>query len=282
MGMTPASLLTPLRERLSRNPIPGGVLDARVTHVRFSPRRYVLSHRVWYLRLPLRELDHLDRPFLRRNRFGLFSLHDRDYGDKSEDLHDWIRHAFAAVGASVPANSNVALLTLPRVIGFGFNPVSFWLCHNAAGALIAVLAEVSNTFGERHCYLCRKEDGSAIGREDEIEARKVFYVSPFMPIDGIYKFRFIEGRDRLVIRVDLHRESRRVLSATIAGTLAPLSSAALLSRFLRCPFPTFQVVALIHFHAARLFLKGFRHFAKPPPLAALVTAGTQSIDRNRL
>jgi len=280
MGMTLASMLAPLRERLSRNPIPRGVLHARVTHVRFSPRRYVLSHRPWYLRLPLSELDHLDRPLLRRNRFGLFSLYDRDYGDKSKDLRDWIRHALAAVGASLPEGGDVVLVTLPRVFGFGFNPVSFWLCHDAARSLVAVLAEVSNIFGERHCYLCRKADGSAIGPEDEVEARKVFHVSPFMPLEGLYKFRFIERFDRLAIRVDLHREGRRVLSATIAGRLAPLSSARLLSCFLRNPFPAFQVVALIHFHAARLFLKGFRLFAKPPPPAALVTAGPQSMSHD--
>lgn len=256
---------------LRRDPLPRALLRARITHARFSPKPYVLSHRLTYLKVPLRDLPRLARPFLARNGFSLFALNDCDYGDGKRDLNAWVRAAFEDAGAS-PPDGAVELVTLPRVAGFGFNPVSFWLCRNRSGALAAVLAEVNNTFGERHCYLCRNADGSVIGADAEIEAQKVFHVSPFMPTDGCYRFRFIEKADRLSIRIDLYREGERALTATIAGHLETLTSAALLKSFVRHPFPTLQVVMLIHYHAARLYMRGIKFFTKPEPPAQLVTA----------
>ncbi len=138
--------------------------------------------------------------------------------------------------------------------------------------LTAVLAEVNNTFGERHCYLCRKTDGSAIGPNEEIVAEKVFHVSPFFPTDGEYRFRFIEKPDP---RLHSHRSlSRRHPCAhrTIGGRLSALTSQALLKSFLRHPFPTLQVVLLIHYHAARLYMRGLKIFSKPTPPGRLVTS----------
>jgi DUF1365 family protein len=263
------------RGRLHGNPIARGLLEARITHARFAPKPYTLSHRLTYLHIPLVDLPRLKRPFLKRNGWGLFSLNDRDYGERGGDLTAWVRSAFDSVGAPMP-NGEITLVTLPRVLGFGFNPVSFWLCHDIHGDLRAVLAEVNNTFGERHCYLCRKPDGSVITGDDEVASHKVFHVSPFMPTDGEYRFRFIEKPGRIAIRVDLYREARRVLSATIAGKLSTLTSAALAKSFLRHPFPTMQVVLLIHYHAARLYMRGHRIFSKPDAPDHMVTPSLQS------
>lgn len=259
------------KNRLEAYPIAGGLLKARITHARFGPKTYVLSHKLTYLCVPLHELKNLKRRFLNRNGWGLFSLNDQDYGDGHKDLQNWISLAFASVKAQKP-NGEIKLVTLPRVFGFAFNPVSFWLCHDEKGSLSAVLAEVNNTFGERHCYLCRKQDGSAILNEDVIRAQKVFHVSPFMPLDGEYHFRFIKKNDRLAIRVDLYRDDRRALSATISGKLVTLHSKALAKSFLEHPFPTFQVIFLIHFHAVRLYMKGLKYFSKPQAPKDFVTS----------
>jgi len=275
MAVTSATVVTASPGLLRRNPMTRALLEARITHARFAPKPYVLSHRLTYLHVPLVELARLKRPFLKRNGWSLFSLNDRDYGERGEDLAQWVRSAFASVDAPMP-DGQITLVTLPRVLGFGFNPVSFWLCHDSQGNLRAVLAEVNNTFGERHCYLCRKPDGSAISGNDEVASEKVFHVSPFMPTDGEYRFRFIEKPDRLAIRIDLYREARRVLSATIAGKLSTLTSAALLKSFLRHPFPTMQVVLLIHYHAARLYMRGLRVFSKPEAPDHLVTPSLAS------
>jgi DUF1365 family protein len=251
-------------------PIPRGLLQARITHARYAPKPYTLAHDLTYLHVPVAALPHLKRRFLNRNGWGLFALNDRDYGDSKTGIEVWLRAAFHSIGAELP-DGEVTLVTLPRVLGFGFNPVSFWLCHDRGGALSAVLAEVNNTFGERHCYLCRKPDGTPIGPDEEIAAEKVFHVSPFFPIDGEYRFRFIEKPDRVSIRVDLYREGRRALSATIGGRLTELTSRALFRNFLRHPFPTLQVVLLIHYHAARLYMRGHRIFSKPAAPGDLVT-----------
>ncbi|MCU0953379.1 MAG: DUF1365 domain-containing protein [Hyphomicrobium sp.] len=251
-------------------PIARGLLDARITHARFSPKPYTLSHKLTYLHIPVGSLPVLKRRFLNRNGWGLFALNDRDYGNRSTGMTEWLRSAFESAGETLP-DGEVTLVTLPRVLGFGFNPVSFWLCHDRSGALAAVLAEVNNTFGERHCYLCRKPGGVPIAADEEIAAEKVFHVSPFLPTDGQYRFRFIEKPERVAIRVDLYRDDARVLSATIAGRLSTLSSRAMLKSFLRHPFPTLQVLLLIHYHAARLYMRGLKIFSKPEPPADLVT-----------
>jgi DUF1365 family protein len=252
-------------------PIARGLLEARITHARFTPKPYTLAHNLTYLHVPVAEIPRLKRRFLNRNGWGLFALNDRDYGDRTTGFNDWLNAAFASVGATMP-DGEVTLITLPRVLGFGFNPVSFWLCHDQSGALAAVLAEVNNTFGERHCYLCRKTDGTRIGPDEEITAEKVFHVSPFFPTDGEYRFRFIEKPDRVSIRIDLYRDGARALSATIGGRLDTLTSRALFRSFLRHPFPTLQVVLLIHYHAARLYMRGHQIFSKPTPPGDLVTA----------
>jgi DUF1365 family protein len=262
--------VTSANSAIATEPIARGLLDARITHARFSPRPYTLAHDLTYLHVPITALPRLKRRFLNRNGWGLFALNDRDYGDRGADVNDWLKSAFAEVGAQVP-DGEVTLLTLPRVLGFGFNPVSFWLCHDGSGALIAVLAEVNNTFGERHCYLCRKSNGTAIESDDDLVAEKVFHVSPFLPVDGEYRFRFVERADRVSIKIDLHRDGTRVLSATIAGRLSELTSAALWRSFVRHPFPTLQVVLLIHYHAVRLYIRGHKLFAKPEAPDHLVT-----------
>ncbi len=265
MGVAAATAVT------RSEPIARGLLEARITHARFSPKPYTLAHNLTYLHIPVAAIPRLKRRFLNRNGWGLFALNDRDYGDRRTSFHAWLNTAFASVAAALP-DGEITLVTLPRVLGFGFNPVSFWLCHDRSGGLAAVLAEVNNTFGERHCYLCRKLDGSPIGPDEEITAEKVFHVSPFFPTDGEYHFRFIEKPDRVSIRIDLYRTGVRVLTATIGGRLEALTSRALFQSFLRHPFPTLQVVMLIHYHAARLYLRGHKIFSKPTPPGDLVTA----------
>lgn len=258
-------------------PILRGIIHARITHVRIQPRRYVLKHNLSYLRIPISALSQIPKTLFGHNRFRLFSVHDSDYGPRARQsksaplpLAAWIASAFESAGQTVP-DGEIALVTLPRVLGFGFNPVSFWLCRDARGDLRAILAEVNNTFGERHCYLCRKPDGSIIQPDDEIVAQKVFHVSPFLPVEGDYRFRFKDTSERLTICIDLYRADQHVLRATIAGRYGPLTTRTLASMFLRHPLPTLQVVFLIHYHAAWLFLAGHRLYRKPPAPSALVT-----------
>jgi DUF1365 family protein len=251
---------------------PGGsaILDARITHVRHAERRYALAHRQWYLAVDLDDLDRLRGPWLGYNRLALVSLRDSDYGDRNTPLRDWIGNALRQGGVELPGG-RITLLTMPRVAGVAFNPVSFWLCRDPQGRLRAVLAEVSNTFGERHCYVCVRPDGGVIESGSALTSRKVFYVSPFLEVEGEYRFRFHDSDGRIGVFINLTRNGKPVLFAAIAGSTVPLTTAALLARVVRQPLPAMRVLMLIHIHAARLWRRGLKLVPRPVRASPAVT-----------
>ncbi len=198
---------------------------------------------------------------------------DRDHGD-GRPLLEWIDALLADHGIA-DASGEVWLHTFPRVFGYVFNPVSFWFAHRGDGALRAVVCEVNNTFGERHCYLLAHDDGRALAWGEEVSARKVFHVSPFCAIDGRYRFRFMltDGRRPALRR--LHRPRRR---ATVRccrrrcpARSEPLTDRALLRALLGYPAFTLGVIARIHWQALRLVAKRVPFFSKPAPPAHPVT-----------
>tara|TARA_R110002096_G_scaffold52222_5_gene136206 strand:- start:5630 stop:6382 length:753 start_codon:yes stop_codon:yes gene_type:complete len=199
-----------------------------------------------------------------RNRANLTSLWDVDHGGtpKAGRGLAWVRDVLHS--HNLPGADKVLLLAQPRVFGHVFNPVSFWLCHDASGALRVVIAEVSNTFGDRHSYLCHREDLAPITREDQITARKIFHVSPFQPVEGGYEFRFDLTDARIGIFIDYSRGNGGLV-ATLTGPRAPLTSRAILVACLRRPFGSRRVLALIHWQALRLWLKRAGVFSRPEP-----------------
>lgn len=246
------------------------MMSGAVFHARLRPRRHHFRHAALYVLLPE---EALAQP-MRRGLFSvgganLFSVAPRDYGDGGGTPMRWARGVLAAGG--IAAALTIQLLTMPRVLGYAFNPVSFYLCRDAAGDLVAVLAEVNNTFGERHVYLCAHADGGPIGPEDRIAARKMFHVSPFNAVDGEYGFHFRLTPERLAIAIALDGAEGPVLRTALSGALAPLRSTGLLRHLLANPLYPFKVIALIHYQAVRLMLKGMRQLPKPPPPAALVS-----------
>jgi DUF1365 family protein len=176
---------------------------------------------------------------------------------------DWVRDVLAAHG--LPGADRIQLLAQPRVLGHVFNPVSFWLCHDGAGALRVVIAEVSNTYGDRHSYLCHRPDLAPLGREDTVQATKIFHVSPFQPVEGGYAFRFDIRDDRIGIWID-YTAGQGGLIATLTGRRVPLTNSGILRACLRRPFGSRRVLALIYWQAAKLYWKGasFRHRPAPP------------------
>ena len=152
-----------------------------VRHQRLRPRAHHFAYPTYFLMLPMRSLRRVPSDTLARNRAGLLSFHDRDHGDGREDALAWLDGLLLEHGIG-DAQGEVWLHTYPRVLGYAFKPVSFWYCHRADGALTAVVAEVNNTFGERHCYLLA---GPGCGlRPRPCSARKVFHVSPFCDVAG--------------------------------------------------------------------------------------------------
>ena len=200
-----------------------------------------------------------------RNRGGLASVHDSDHGGAPKRGRGaaWVREVLATHG--LPAPERIELLTQPRILGHVFNPVSFWLCRTAEDDVQVIIAEVGNTYGDRHSYLCHRDDLAPIGPDDRLHARKMFYVSPFQKIEGRYEFRFDLRPDRIGIWIDFTGGNGGVI-ATLVGKRAPLTTARLLRACLRRPFGSRRVLALIHWQALKLWWKGatFRSRTEPP------------------
>jgi DUF1365 family protein len=180
----------------------------------------------------------------------------------------WVRQVLADHGLAAPAR--LSLLAQPRVLGHVFNPVSFWLCHDAAGDLRAVVAEVTNTYGDRHSYLCHRDDLGVIGPDDTVTARKIFHVSPFQPASGLYRFRFDIRDDRIGIWIDYDTPGGGVFTNLI-GPVTPLTATGILGACLRRPFGSRRVLALIHWQAVRLWWKGAAFRSRPEPPETEVT-----------
>ena len=199
-----------------------------------------------------------------RNRANLTALYDCDHGGapKAGRGVAWVRQVLAV--HDLPGAQRIALLAQPRVMGHVFNPVSFWLCFDAHDALRVVIAEVSNTFGQRHAYLCHREDHGPISREDTMAAQKIFHVSPFQPVEGGYQFRFDIRPDRIGIWID-YTAGAGGLIATLTGRRVPLTNRAILWACLRRPFGSRRVLALIHWQALKLYFKGAVYRAPPVP-----------------
>ena len=204
---------------------------------------------------------------LARNRFGLLSFHDRDHGDGGSDALAWFEQLLASEGIG-DADGEVWLHTYPRVLGYAFKPVSFWFAERRDGSLAAVVAEVNNTFGERHCYLLH---GPQLRWGVELQANKVFHVSPFCEVQGRYRFRFMRAGERTVARIDYDDASGPLLQTSVSGTLQPLTRHSTLAAFFGTPLMSFGVVARIHWHALRLWLKRVPFHSKPTPPAALIS-----------
>ncbi|WP_306110751.1 MULTISPECIES: DUF1365 domain-containing protein [unclassified Roseovarius] len=199
-----------------------------------------------------------------RNRAGLFSLRDRDHGGPPGQGRGaaWVREVLEAHQFAAPVR--IELLAQPRVLGHIFNPVSFWLCYNAADDLTVVIAEVTNTYGDRHSYLCHHDDRSPIGPEDRLRAKKVFHVSPFQTIEGEYTFRLDIRPDRIGIWIDLSRGKGGVI-ATLVGDRRPLTTGGVLKALARRPLGSRRVLALIHWQALKLWWKGAKFQNRPEP-----------------
>ena len=248
----------------------------QVRHARLRPAPNRFAYPTYFLMLPMRSLRRAPSPVLARNRFGLISFFDRDHGDGREDSLAWLEELLAGEGVRDPTGE-VWLHCYPRVLGFTFKPVSFWYCHREDGTLAAVVVEVNNTFGERHCYLLTGKE-LAFGRE--LSASKVFHVSPFCDVAGSYKFRFMctgvaDATDaapaRTVARIDHFDDHGLLIQTSVSGSLHPLTPERIRAAFFGMPLMTLGVIARIHWQAAMLFMKRVPWFRKPAAPRSFVT-----------
>ena len=199
-----------------------------------------------------------------RNGLGFFSVHDTDHGGaphKGKGI-SWVKDVLCEYNISL--KGKILLLAQPRVLGHVFNPVSFWLCHNKEDDLCAVIAEVTNTFGDRHSYLCYHDDLRPIMPSDTLSTKKIFHVSPFQPIDGNYVFRFDVRAEKIGIWIDLQIPGGGVM-ANLIGPRKLLRNFDILCALLKRPFGSRRVLGLIHWQAFKLWRKGAKYRKRPTP-----------------
>jgi len=244
------------------------LLLGHVMHRRLRPVAHAFVYPVFFVRLPLRRLDAARRASFGIERWRLLGFRRADHGPRDgSPLLPWIEALLRARG--LPTDGEIVLQTFPRVLGYVFNPVSFWFCHDRAGQLVAVLAEVNNTFGGCHAYLLHHPDGAPIRDADEFGADKVFHVSPFNRVAGDYRFRFALGRGVQTVHIDYRDEAGPLLLTAIGGRPRGWSNRALLGAFARMPLLTLGVIARIHWQALRLWWKGVPFLGARPAKPAL-------------
>lgn len=253
-------------------------------HHRFSPKEHRFVYRIFLFAFDLDELPELHRrlPLFSHNRSNLFSFRDRDFFPTAEPLYNPTGQASGPAApprASGPASlkdritaflatrdidltgGRVVLVTLPRVLGYLFNPVSFYFCYDAAGTCVASLAEVTNTFKEMKPYFLGPETRVA-GTSFTLRTPKHFYVSPFSDVDTAFDFTLRTPHERLSIQIDDYVGADRTLTSTLAGPRRELTGGRLAWFSLKYPAITLRIIALIHWHAALLWFRRLPWFAK--------------------
>lgn len=238
-----------------------------VGHVRHVAPRHKFSYRMWMLAVDLDDLGPLaarSRVF-RHNRFGLIGINDRDHGPRDgTPLRPWVEATLAENGLAA-FGARIRFMTIPRIIGYAFNPISFYFCADSTGRLGAVLHQVKNTFGDQISYLI-----PVVGASGPIRQRvaKAMHVSPLFDLRGRYDFAFSrpEQRFRMSLRYGTDASGGSVtrrLTATMALTAAPATDRALRDQLIRMPLMAVKIIAAIHWEAIKTLLRGAKFHREP-------------------
>ncbi|MCU6497648.1 DUF1365 domain-containing protein [Rugamonas sp. A1-17] len=237
------------------------LVHGQVMHARLRPAPHRFVYPLFYVRLNLARLDECNTRWFGVDRWRPLSIRRRDYGPRDgSSLEQWMRALLRE--HRIEADGEIWLQTFPRVAGYVFNPVSFWHCHDAAGRLCAVLAEVNNTFGETHRYLMRVSHNS--GGTATATADKQLHVSPFCAVRGHYRFRFrLDGASHCT-GLDYDDGDGPLLRTALSGRSVPMTDRAVAGALVRYPLLGLGIVFRIHWQALRLWLKRVPWFSKPP------------------
>lgn len=294
----PATPVTPLvtAEPMASIPPPDAPLTmyrGLVMHQRMRPKVHRFTYKVYAVLMDLDRQHEISgmSPVLSHNRWNLFSVHDKDHGPADGSaLRPWANALFAQAGLSVPP-VRLMLLCYPRILGAVFNPLSVYYGYDENNALVSVIYEVRNTFGERHAYVAKVENGQLTPAGLRQERDKLFFVSPLMDMAMRYTFNLKPPSDAITIRILENDVEGPILSATFHGEAVPVSTRSLFAEAMRVPFLTAKVVGAIHYEALRLWLKGIKLRHRPPapprfsvvdgvleaPASAMATNGPPSV-----
>jgi len=252
----------------------GALYVGEVVHHRVANFEHRLRYSLYMLLLDIDAIEATARRLrlLSQGRFGLMSISARDHGDRSETpLRAQIETHLAGAGIELQGGP-IRLLTLPRILGYGFNPISVYFCHRPDGTLAALVYEVTNTFHERHSYLVAVPEAQPRGPVRQTTEKR-FFVSPYMDMALTYDFTVREPGEAVSVVVAVRRGDTPVLTASFAGTRRPLTDGQLLRAFVTHPLLTWKVTAGIHWEALKMMLKGARYRDRNAPPGHPVTVG---------
>ncbi|WP_242935454.1 DUF1365 domain-containing protein [Leptospira kobayashii] len=243
------------------------IYKASVSHTRTKPVKNQFTYKVFTFLIDLQELGDLDRNsfFFRRNRFGFFSFYDKDhlqFGKK--DTYENVKSFLTASGIK-DSVGKIYLLTNLRILGYVFNPVSFYFCFSESGTLICSVPEVGNTFGEIKPYVGLVNSGAKGTISDpqiHLRTKKNFYVSPFISLDSEFEFRLNFPEGELKIGVDSWEEGERILTTSFLGKKISFTDENLFILFCQYPFITVKIIALIHWQAVKLWIRKIPYIKK--------------------
>jgi len=235
-----------------------------VSHRRLKPVDHLLKYKMFYFLIDLDELDELEQriAILSIDKTNIISFLHRDYGEDSpSDIKKYVLNKLKTGGVAVKV-SRVCMLCLPRIFGYAFNPITTYYCYNQADHLVAIIYEVSNTFGERHSYVIETEQETE-GKYLKHSCDKEFYVSPFMPMECRYKFTILPPSEEIMLSIRQFHADGAILNASFAGSRQSLTSKNLAVALLKFPFNTVKVIIGIHWEALKLWIKGLKIVARP-------------------
>lgn len=251
-------------EKIIKQPF---LIEGDIMHHRFFEKTNKFNYKSTYISFPITEVSKLKNTLFSLEKFNLFSFYKSDHNNEkypNDNYNIWIKKILDE--NKINNIENIVLFSHPRVLGYIFNPVSFWLCFDKNNKLIAVLSEVSNTCGQKHNYLCYKNGLEPINSDEWLEAKKVFYVSPFMKIEGNYKFRFEYKNEKMNFFINYLVDDKIKLATSLKCKFIKLNNKNLLKSFLKIPFATFKTTFLIHYQALKLVFKRIKFYKCPEKL----------------
>jgi DUF1365 family protein len=264
-------------------PVAPALYVGRVMHHRMKPKVHRFQYDVFTCLIDLDRLDEVERasPVFSVDRFNLIAFHQCDHGGgAARGLADHIRAQLAAAGAP-EAGATILLSAYPRILGFVFNPIAVYYCHDKDGRLAALVYEVSNTFGERQSYVAPVGPGERDERGVRQSCDKTFHVSPFLDMAMRYRFRLAPPDTTMRLRILEEDAQGPILAATYAAERRPFTTSALLAAFLRLPLMTLKVIAAIHWEALRLWIKGVAIVPRPSADSAAIAHPGRAIITTR-
>ncbi len=235
------------------------ILRASVGHKRFTQAGNAFSYKVFYTRILVNDKPSKYPNLFSLDAFNILSLKTKMHGKKDgSPWHAWVVAQCQAADIPFDENCSVYFVSHPRLFGYAFNPISYWLIHNSLGELYAVITEVRNTFKNYHNYILAHPDFRAIKSDDIFRAEKKLFVSPFNKIEGYYEFNFEHSSEKFKSVINYYVADELVLNTYMGGEFFPLNNSQIIKTILLYPLMTILVVWRIHLQAVILWYKNVR------------------------